>query len=358
MESLRSNSRVTPRGSQSGSAVLAGKEGANLPSGSCTDCADKNWNCPHPQCGMSSDRNWNVKRHIQRRHQGIGMPSHQDDIIHKMCGEDSTQKAFASYSSAVARAIAAGSLLSSQQREKNTDLLDHTLPILRKFAEYTSLLEQLSSHSHTMPTFFPNIYWPTYGTVIPLSNNNRESLSHSFLNSELQVVGYLGFLCDVCLVNHPLAIYSRKLTKLSNSGQQEIQTIRTEHQCNIQRAVRFRSLPMNTKTEIILNLFESLPETVLKKVNAWTDDRPCLVSRKFPPNVQNGNTIDLFPENENHWSIRATKNRQILFNNLEELKDFIMSARNATLGLFRIHSNSQDKEPKVPYFIAVTPSYD
>jgi hypothetical protein len=357
MKSLRSNPGVTPWGGQSISTTLAGEAGATIDPRPCSDCADKNWDCPYPQCGMSSNRNWNVRRHIQRIHQGIGIPSNQGDIIHKAHGEDSTRKHFGSYSNVLTQAIAAASMISSKRREKNIDPLDHALPILRKVAEFNTLLDQIRPSRQRHPTFFQGPYLPTYATVIPLSDNNIESHHNYFLDSGLQVVGYLGFLCTLCLVNHPLPIYNRKLINRLNEHR-EIRPIMTEHICNSRRALRFRSSPINTKIKIILNLYENLTETVMKEVNIWTNNRPCLTSHEFSPDAQMGNPIDLFPKNENHWSIRACRNKQILFNSFEELKDFIVSAHNATLGLFRIHSSSQDKEPKVPYFIAITPSYD
>ena len=322
----------------------------------CSDCADNDWNCPYPYCSMSSSRHWNVTRHIQRRHQGSGMPINENRFIHKMSRDPSIQKGFGSYRGAtVMEAIAA----TSQKQEKKFDPFDQVLPLLRNAAEFTNLLKQFSPQPKSIPKFGSSPYGSLYNAGSPpfgvFNNNNLNRPNYSFNNGRGEVVGYYGCSCGVCLVNDPLPIYNRKCSKGLYSGQQETQAILSEHQCESQRVVKCSSLPQNIKEEIIINLDKNLPYTLLNTVNSWTNNCARLASHEIPPNVKI-DPIDLFPKNEDHWSIRAIKKRETRFNSVEELKEFIVSASNRTLGIFRIHSHSQDKEMKVPYFIAITPT--
>jgi hypothetical protein len=282
-----------------------------------------------------------------------------DNHFHKMSRDPSIQKGFGSYPGvAVAEAIAVTSQLSSQKQEKKFDPFDQVLPLLRNAAEFTNLLKQISPQPKSIPIFGSSPYGSLYKAGSPpfgVFNNNLNSLNYSFNNGRGEVVGYHGYSCRVCLVNDPLPIYIRKYSKGLTSGQQETQAIPSEHQCNSQRVVMCSSLPQNTKEEIIINLDKSLPYTVLNTVNSWTNNCARLASHEIPPNIKI-DPIDLFPKNEDHWSIRTIKKRGTRFNSIEELKEFIVSAGNRTLGIFRIQSHSQDKEMKVPYFIAITPT--
>jgi len=307
---------------------------------------------------MSSSRHWNVTRHIQRRHQGSGMPINENRFIHKMSRDPSIQKGFGSYPGvAVAEAIALTSQLSSQKQEKKFDPFDQVLPLLRNAAEFTNLFKQISPQPKSIPIFGSSPHGSLYNVGSPpfgVFNNNLNSSNYSFNNGRGEVVGYHGYSCHVCLVNDPLPIYNRKCSKGLTSGQQETQATVSEHQCKPERVVMCSSLPKNTKEEIIINLDKSLRYTVLNTVNSWTNNCARLASHEIPPNVKI-NLIDLFPKNEDHWSIKTIKKRGTRFNSVEELKEFIVSAGNRTLGIFRIQSHSQDKEMKVPYFIAITP---
>ena len=323
----------------------------------CIHCSDKDWNCPHPYCSMSSSRHWNVIRHIGRRHDGLGVPFNQNDFTSKPYKESANRERSQPLS-AIASSLAAVSLSSAQKQQKNIDPFDYILPRLRKTAELKNLLSQLSTRSQGNPVFASS-YGFTHAAC-RLSNafsNLPYPQPFCFNDDEIEIVGYRGYACGSCLINHPLAIYTPKQPALGQQKQQRqlLQIIPTSHQCDSQRLIRCSSLPTETKHEIIANLYSSLPETIMKTVNAWTKNRSCLLSIEIPYNIQKGCCIDLFPKHENHWSIRTSKKRQTAFINAEEVKDFICSANNATFGLFNVHLPSKQMDSKSTYFLFVSP---
>ena len=306
---------------------------------------------------MSSSRHWNVTRHIGRRHDGLGVPINQNDFTSKPYKESANRERSQPLS-AIASSLAAVSLSSAQKQQKNIDPFDYILPRLRKTAELKNLLSQLSTRSQGNPVFASS-YGFTHAAC-RLSNafsNLPYPQPFCFNDDEIEIVGYRGYACGSCLINHPLAIYTPKQPALGQQKQQrqQLQIIPTSHQCDSQILIRCSSLPTETKHEIIANLYSSLPETIMKTVNAWTKNRSCLLSIEIPYNIQKVYCIDLFPKHENHWSIRTTKKRQTAFINAEEVKDFICSANNATFGLFNVHLPSKQMDSESTYFLAIRP---
>jgi hypothetical protein len=301
---------------------------------------------------MSSNGHWNVVRHLERRHDGVGVPLNQNDFAPKMYKEFAKQEPSLS-PTAVASSIAAASLSSAHKQEKNNDPIDHILPALRKVAEFKTLLSELSPPSQGIP-----ISASSYAAYNRLSNAFcNPAYSQPFCFNEFEIVGYRGYICGSFLTNHPLAIYTRKQpgSGQQRPHQQQQQIIPTTHQCDSQRLINCSSLPTKAKNETIVNLHDRLPESIMEAVNAWTKNRSCLLSFEIPYNIQKGYSIDLFPKHENHWSTRATKKRQTAFNNAVELKDFICSANNATFGIFNVHFQSQQRDSRSTYFLFVSP---
>jgi hypothetical protein len=225
-------------------------------SGTCFHSSDNGWNCPYPHCRMSSNRHWNVVRHLERRHDGVGVPLNQNDFAPKMYKEFANQEPSLS-ATAVASSIAAASLSSAHKQEKNNDPLDHVLPALRKVAEFKNLLSELSPGSQGIPISassygFTQAAWNRFSTAF---GNPAYSQPFCFNDDEFEIVGYRGYACESCLINHPLAIYTRKQP---GSGQQpplqrpqEQQIIPTTHQCDSQRLISCSSFPTKQKTKLL-----------------------------------------------------------------------------------------------------------
>jgi len=310
---------------------------------------------------MSSKRHWNVRRHIGTRHDGLGVPINQSQnaFTSKTYKESANRER--SQPAIIASSIAAASLSSFQKQEKNNDLFDHILPLLRKTAEYINLLSQLSPRSQGNP-ISASSYGFTHAGCNYLSNafSNPTLRQHlCFNDAEFEILGYRGYTFGSCLTNHQLAIYTAKRAALGQHQQEQLQLISmpipTRHQCDSQKLIRCQSLPTKIKHEIIADLYNRLPESIMTTVNGWTRNRSCLLSIEIPYDIQEGYCIELFPEHENHWSIRTIQKKQTAFNSAEEVKDFICSANNATFGLFNVHLLSQQKEFKSTYFMAISP---
>jgi hypothetical protein len=146
-------------------------------------------------------------------------------------------------------------------------------------------------------------------------------------------------------MNHPLAVYARKyvIGQEANGEQVLLQLIPAVHQCNVQRVAKYRSLPIETRKTKFGDLLKDLPDRVMASVKSWTNNRCGIVS------------LDLFPDDESHWSIRTIKNRKTSFKNDEEMMDFIRSANSSTVELFNVYSQSKENGYKSTYFIAVIP---
>ena len=252
---------------------------------------------------------------------------------------------------AIASSIAAASISSTQKQEKKYDAFDHILQPLRKAAEFKNLLSQLSTSSQGIPILASS--YAAYNRLSSAFSNPAYSQPFVFNDDEWEILSYHGYTCGSYLTNHPLAIYTRKQPELAQQKQQQL--IPAEHKCDPQRLISCSSLPTETKNKIIVDLHYKLPESITKAVNGWTKNRSCLLSFEIPNNIQKGYPIDLIPKYENHWSTRATKKRQTVFNNAEELKNFICSANNATFGIFTVHLQSQQKDSKSTYFLFVSP---
>jgi len=183
----------------------------------------------------------------------------------------------------------------------------------------------------------------------------------SLNEDELEIIGYRGHTCEICLINHPLAVYVRRLKngrEAPQDGQQELlQIVPTKHGCDFQRALAISSLPIETRKVMIADLNKRLPESVMNSVNGWTKNQNGLISFEVRAEIKSGFSSDLFPEKESHWSVRTIKNRRTAFKSDEEMMDFICSASNATAGLFNVHTDSKKNGYNYPYFIAIYPTH-
>ena len=113
------------------------------------------------------------------------------------------------------------------------------------------------------------------------------------------------------------------------------------HRCTFERVDVYRSATIETRKTIFAELLKDLPDRTMTLVKSWTKNQSGLVSFELPYAFKDF-SLDLFPDDENHWSIRAIKNRQITFNNDEEMMDFIRSVDGSTAGLFNVQSQSQE----------------
>jgi len=158
-------------------------------------------------------------------------------------------------------------------------------------------------------------------------------------------------------MNHPLAVYARKyvIGQEANGEQVLLQLIPAVHQCNVQRVAKYRSLPIETRKTKFGDLLKDLPDRIMASVKSWTKNRCGIVSFEMPLDVYKDFSLDVFPNDENHWAIRAIKNRKTTFKNDGEMMDFIRSTSSSTAGLFNVYSQSQENGCTSTYFIIIVP---
>jgi len=313
------------------------------------------WKCPQFPCDMSSNRRWNVERHIQRIHYGIGIPFSRDDPTSKVYNEHADQRD--TWSPAFLAELWAASQSPNQKHEEHRDPIDRILPYLRKYVDFRNLSRDLFSRPQGFPlnprsldSFNSSAFHASYGPAF--------SQGFSVIDEELEIFGYRGYTCGICLMNFALAVYARKYNDVLEAHNQQggLQTIPAVHRCNVQRAVAYSSLPVETRNKIFTDLLKNLPVRIMTSVKSWTKNQSGLFSFEMKPyDVYKNFSSDLFPNDENHWSIRTIKNRKTTFKNDEEMMDFIRSANSSTAGLFNVRSQSQENGYKSAYFVMILP---
>jgi hypothetical protein len=99
------------------------------------------WSCSN--CQMSSDRHYNVRRHIQRRHGGIGEPVSDDTLQYYK--DINPQNYF--FPIGYSHHASLSFLTRKEKPRKNfSDVLEHQfLQPVRKVVEFKNLLSELSN---------------------------------------------------------------------------------------------------------------------------------------------------------------------------------------------------------------------
>jgi hypothetical protein len=284
----------------------------------------------------------------------MGIPFNRDDPTFKVYKEHADQGD--TLSPAFLAKLWAASLSPNQKHEEHRDPIDRILPYLRKYVDYRNLFRDLFSHPQGVPTpprtldsFNSSVFHASYGPAF--------SQGFSVSDEELEILGYRGYTCGICLMNFPLAVYAPKyvIGQEANGQQELLPIISAVHQCNVQRAAAYSSIPIETRKTIFGDLRKDLPDRIMTSVKSWTNNRCDIVSFEIPYHGYRNYSLDLFPDDESHWSIRTIKNRKTNFNSDEEMMDFIRSSNSSTAGLFKINSQSQDNGYKSMYFIAIVP---
>ena len=204
--------------------------------------------------------------------------------------------------------------------EKNPFWLDW----LRRMAEIR-LLKELSLKPALQSSFDPfkgfidesNIYVPPFQV------------------EDLVVAGYTGFICEQCLISHPLMLYWHSLS---------MKIVPTIHTCSNERIKEVRQLKQNKK-DIIANLCRELPELMFQLVKEWTKGRPLLISTEIQSESIGLHSFTLVDSRK--WAIRAMQNGFSVLSD-EELADFMNAANGNTYAYFRM------AEPKKTYHMYIT----
>jgi hypothetical protein len=194
------------------------------------------------------------------------------------------------------------------------DFIDHLVEPFKKVLEFTKVTaelarsNQLSSYPRPHPV---NYQYPSY---------------FPSLNYIHWVVGYLGHVCENCLVIEPLPMY---LTSLG--------LVQTRHECSPQRLQDINNIL--DKQEEISELYANLPEVMKKVVSRWSNNQNYVFAVEVrKEEISNHNITDLditATLSKNSWASRAIKDNQTMLTD-EELSDFLRRCSYNTFSYFKV----------------------
>lgn len=143
-----------------------------------------------------------------------------------------------------------------------------------------------------------------------------------FGDEGLLVVGYTAFICQICLISHPLTLYRHTPSMI---------IICTNHCCDTETVVDAQRQIMNKK-DIIATISNEMPKLMFQVVKRWTKGTPLVVADKIQSNPEVLN--DCILVDGKNWAHRAVQNGFTLLSD-ENLADFLNLARGNTYGIFR-----------------------
>lgn len=300
-----------------------------------------NWNCPN--CQKSSTRHWNMQRHIDRRHGGVGEPVNDDTIQYYTDMNPQNLRFPLGYSHNMSLSF----LTQKEKPHKNfSNLLeDQFLSPLRKVIEFKNLVGQLSTIQSQQQMIIPGdggVYssTPSMTSDRGESKNNLSEQSR-FHDYDSELAGYIGQVCQRCLVIDLFPIYP---DKDGQSGQ-----IETTHRCNYKRLADAQ-LELD-KDKKISDLYERLPQVLKNAVKSWTKNSTYIVAIEIPQNAPICNYIEIIPNDEKHWAARAIKDNQTIVND-EELSDFLHKVKDSTCAFFKVlRRHEQQQESSTRHYL-------
>jgi hypothetical protein len=184
---------------------------------------------------------------------------------------------------------------------------------LRRLVEISSLLREL------IPTL---ALQPFNNPFLRFVDKSSTSLP-PFRIEDLKIIGYTAYICEECLVSHPLTLYWNSFS---------MKPVPTMHICNNERIIEVQQ-EIHKKKEVTAALFGELLEVTFLVVKQWTRARPLLKVAEIPSmlqGLQNFKVIDI-----KNWAIRAIRNRFTVLSD-EELADFLNRAKANTYAYFKV----------------------
>ena len=215
-------------------------------------------------------------------------------------------------------------------------LLDSSLEILRKFTELKRLKEELSVIPIHQPYLQVNHY--------PSQPNNAQVSPPEFQMQDLEIIGYMGIVCQSCLIAHPLAVYQLK-------DRPGVNPIMTRHSCNAERLLEIQQQQGLNTQEILADLYlHQLPRRILESAKKWTKEDCTLTAIEVAAPFEDCPLIDLVDQKE--WAVLAVKNGFVILTN-EQLEDFIHTVKLATCACFKIVENKGNERKCRIFFMSL-----
>lgn len=152
-------------------------------------------------------------------------------------------------------------------------------------------------------------------------------------------IGLKGRVCKNCLNNIYVPIFFKF------KGKNEI--FEPQHECD-EIGLLYR-----TEEREVLNISNiNLTKQMMKLINVWKQDENCLIiasetADHFPV------IGDINPDQTDHWSARAIRDKLTTLKDDNELKDFLTKTNNSTFGLFKVYSSQQQSTARLYLFMII-----
>lgn len=184
---------------------------------------------------------------------------------------------------------------------------------LRRLAEISSLLKDLRPTLASQPSISPSLRF----------DDKSNTFLPPFKIEDLKIIGYTAYICEECLISHPLTLYWNTLS---------MKPVPTRHTCNNERIIEVQQ-EIHNKKEVTASLIDELRDVMFLIVKQWTGARPLLRVAEIPSILQG--LQNLKPIDYKNWGIRAIRNRFTVLSD-EELADFLILAKANTYGYFKM----------------------
>jgi hypothetical protein len=145
----------------------------------------------------------------------------------------------------------------------------------------------------------------------------------SFKLEDLEIGGYSAYICEVCLVTHPLTLYMHVPS---------LKLVSAFHTCNTERIIEVQQ-ELHHKKDVFATIAGEMPNLMFRTVRKWTKCKPSLRASQISSVPQNLNTLK--PVDKKKWAMRAIRDK-FTFLSEGELVDFLNLAENNTYACFKM----------------------
>ena len=273
-------------------------------------------------CGVSFSRRWNMERHLMRKHDAQQSYFSNSIASHEHAGFKAQKIDYHNWSSGLQKFIRGFNwpiLDVKAFEQKDSSWLDR----LRRMAEVSRLLKELVPTSASTFSYRLNGLIDNSGVCVP-----------PFKPEDLEIRGYTAYICEECLVSHPLTLYMHGPS---------LKLVPAFHKCNADRIVEVQQ-EIHNKKYVIATLVGELPKLVLRIVRQWTKRRPSLRADEIPAVSESLHTFK--PVDKKGWAMRAVRD-ELTFLSEGELVDFLNLAGHNTYACFKM------KEQNKAYFMYI-----
>ena len=302
------------------------------------------WKCGH--CTQTSSRHWNMRVHIQRKHNGLGVPLLLDTqtfhetvgyAVHPMDSMESPLNHFRDIDPKAHFAVSKP----LEAMYANLMKIEKTKQMIQRFESlYTKIFNPVTSNSLGYQTFTTQSTSPPSGTSrhqsslawnLGINVNTPEYYDSNLDPLRDMIFGFKGYACNTCVSCGIIPVYfSVELGNQFSNG----------HECN--NAI---NLPSSSRKMFMQYLRKRLPNDVTNEYIKWSGGSLSLTSKKIeraPKNLIGNSFCIPNGHGENHWLLRAILRSPTALEP-KELLEFICLSESNNNNLFEIHSSGRQE---------------